>query len=341
VIASMLRLRWRSFAFPLPQPLVTARGVVSGKRGWLLRLEDGDGRLGWGEAAALEPGAMAQAIDAAIAGLSGHQPRAALEARLAPLPSPLPSPLPPPLAFALGQALAELEGLGSPQRGGWLAPPPSAQLLPAGAAALPALERLLSAGESAPASGSGPAAGPTVKWKVAALADGLERRLLEAILERLPARARLRLDANGGWDRATAWAWAERLRQEPRLQWLEQPLAPTDPAGLAALAALLPVALDESLRWDPRLRGRWTGWQVRRPALEGDPRPLLAALERGQPRWMVSTAFETGIGGRLLGHLAALQWRGPTPTAPGLAPGWGPSLPLLATDPALVWEAAG
>ena len=39
---------------------------------------------------------------------------------------------------------------------------------------------------------------PTLKWKVAAAADGLERRLLERLLDWLPADARLRLDANGG-----------------------------------------------------------------------------------------------------------------------------------------------
>jgi O-succinylbenzoate synthase len=55
---------------------------------------------------------------------------------------------------------------------------------------------------------------------------------------------------------------------------------------------------------------------------------------------MLSTSFETGIGRRLLEHLAALQADGPTPTAPGLAPGWRPEGPLFAADPQQVWEAA-
>ena len=84
----------------------------------------------------------------------------------------------------------------------------------------------------------------------------------------------------------------------------------------------------------------WPGWLVRRPALEGDPRPLLAALAAGSPRQMVSTALETGIGWRLVAHAAALQLRGPTPTAPGLAPGWRPEGGLFAADPLQVWEAA-
>jgi O-succinylbenzoate synthase len=103
----------------------------------------------------------------------------------------------------------------------------------------------------------------------------------------------------------------------------------------------VPVALDESLRLHPDwMAGGWQGWQVRRPLVEGDPRPLLAALRAGAPRLMLSTALETGIGQRFLHHLAGLQALGPTPTAPGLAPGWRPRGELFARDPETVWEAA-
>ncbi|MEN9540857.1 MAG: o-succinylbenzoate synthase, partial [Cyanobacteriota bacterium] len=84
----------------------------------------------------------------------------------------------------------------------------------------------------------------------------------------------------------------------------------------------------------------WSGWLVRRPLQEGDPRPLLQQLQVGLPRQMISTAFETGIGRRVVEHLAALQAQGPTPAAPGFAPGWQPDGPLFATDPERVWEAA-
>jgi len=323
---AMLELAWRPFVFRLPRQLVTAQGALAQKRGWLLRLQAADGRLGWGEAAPLEPqdprghGACA----AAIAALGPRLERQHLEQALPQLPGPL--------AFAFGLALAELEGLGSPAQGGWLAAPPSAELLPAGAAALTALDALLQ--KRPPCQGTPPF---TVKWKVAAGADAEERAVLEQLLARLPAGCKLRLDANGGWDRATAQAWAERLAAGPRLDWLEQPLSVADPQGLERLAALVPVALDESLMADPALAQRWSGWQVRRPASEGDPRPLLASLQSGTPNLCLSTAFETGIGRRLVAHLAALQAQGPTPTAPGLAPGWRPQGELFAADPERVW----
>ena len=79
---------------------------------------------------------------------------------------------------------------------------------------------------------------------------------------------------------------------------------------------------------------------MHRPALEGDPRPLLQALQAGSPRRAISTAFETGIGRRALEHLAALQWAGPTPCAAGLALDRQPPGDLASRDPQRVWGAA-
>ncbi len=341
-----LELRWRPFTLRLPRPLQTAAGRLEQKRGWLLRLENpASGGLGWGEAAPLNPADHA-AVAAALERLPASAGRAELERALIGLP--------PTLAFALGAALAELDGVVGPAAaGGWLAAPPSARLLPAGEAMLDAIAALQAVAGSGGAGTVPQTDLPlTVKWKVAAAADGLERRLLEHLLDWLPARARLRLDANGGWDRTTAAAWADRLVLEHRLDWLEQPLPASDLEGLERLAERVPVALDESLALRPAWRQRWRGWQVRRPSQEGDPRPLLRVLtgvgvpaggvpQAGPGGGMVfSTAFETGIGARWIAHLAALQARGAHPAAPGLAPGWLPPGGLLSPEPTLVWEAA-
>ena len=312
-----LELQVRPFAFDLTRPLRTAAGMIQLRRGWLLRLRADNGRIGWGEAAPLNPSYAEQneqAIRALPTQLTQHQ----LEGLLTKQPMPV--------AFALGAALAELDGIK------WLPAPEPAQLLPAGEAMLEQLELLVN---QACLDRS-----LTVKWKVAVEADALERRWLDQLLERLPSTAQLRLDANGGWNRATAKAWMEALVGDPRFAWLEQPLPPEDRLGLENLGERGPVALDESLERDPRLRDSWLGWQVRRPSLEGDPRPLLHQLQKGVPRRMVSTAFETGIGRRWLDHLAALQMDGPTPAAPGLAPGWCPAGPLFSADPQQVWMAA-
>ena len=319
-----LRLQHRRFRFALLQPLRTAAGELTERCGWLLRLDDDHGAVGWGEVAPLEQQQWLPCEDA-LTSLSDVVSKAQLEALLRHVPGAL--------GFGLGAALAELQGVvGAAGTQGWLKAPVPALLLPAGEAMLTALE--------AAAASAGGLEGRTFKWKVATEADPLERQLLEQLLQRLPPTARLRLDANGGWDRSTAQAWMHRLRADPRLAWLEQPLAVDDQAGLEQLAALGPVALDESLDQRPELRRSWSGWQVRRPALEGDPRLLLQELQVGVPQRMLSTAFETGIGRRWLEHLAGLQAQGPTPAAPGLAPGWTPSGALFSTDPEQVWAAA-
>ena len=318
-----LQLQIRPFRFALTQPLRTAAGVLRDRCGWLLRLESRDGRIGWGEISPLDQALLPRC-------------RRELEALPSPLTRQTLEPLLPRLSgvigFGFGGALAELDGLvGDRARRGWLMAPPGAELLPAGGLMLSHLERLLEQ--------RGRRRALTLKWKVAAEADRLERRWLEQLMERLPSTARLRLDANGGWDRTTALAWMRALAGDARFAWLEQPLAPEDRDGLESLAQQGPVALDESLAHDPRLRETWAGWQVRRPAVDGDPRPLLRDLQEGVPQRMVSTAFETGIGRRWLHHLAALQIQGPTPAAPGLAPGWCPAGPLFSDDPQVVWEA--
>jgi hypothetical protein len=132
--------------------------------------------------------------------------------------------------------------------------------------------------------------------------------------------------APAGYDALMVACWAAAPDQRP-------------PAAAVVVAMIDPRPFLFPARGVPRVM-RWPGWQVRRPLLEGDPRSLLAAFEAGQPRWMVSTALETGIGRRWVDHLAALQALGPTPTAPGLAPGWCPQGDLFSADPQLVWQAA-
>ena len=320
-----LQLAVRSYAYSLSRPLQTAAGRWQRREGWLLRLSCAvSGRVGWGEVAPMD---VEQRF--ACARALGQWTRSAhVECNRNQLEDLLPT-LPAEVRFALGAALAELDEVVQV----WLPAPRSACLLPAGAAMLPILDQLLA---------THPVGEPiTVKWKVAAADSELEWSLLPQLLERLPSTARLRLDANGGWERPEAERWAGAVQGDPRLDWLEQPLAVSDLKGLKALAQRVPVALDESLLLQPDLREHWSGWQVRRPLLEGDPRRLLRQLQEGRPQLMLSTVFETGIGFRWLALMAGLQQQGPTPVAPGLAPGWSPSGPLFSSDPAQVWAAAG
>ena len=148
-----LRLLRRRFRFALMQPLRTAAGELRERSGWLLRLDDHQGAVGWGEVAPLQPGQF-MACEQALASLPDELPQAHLEAELREAPGPV--------GFGLGAALAELQGVVGPAAPqGWLKAPAPALLLPAGEAMLSALE--------AAAASMGGLESCTFKWKVACL----------------------------------------------------------------------------------------------------------------------------------------------------------------------------
>ncbi len=323
----VLAFTTKPFAFELVRPLQTSQGFLKKRCGWLLRLEDSSGKSGWGEVSTFNLSKLKDFEDS-LDSLGSSPTREELEEHIKLNISA------PQVAFGIGACLAELDGLvGETAPGGWLKPSCSAFLINTSNDLLFDLEQLVERcnGDYLPL---------TLKWKVAVQPDDVELSLFNEMVELIPKNFRIRLDANGGWNRLRASRWVEHLFDEPRLEWIEQPLPVEDLEGLFLLDERLPVALDESLLFDPTLRISWKGWQVRRPIMEGDPRPLLRDLQNGFPLRTLSTSFETGIGLRWLHHLAALQQKGPTPTAPGLASGWCASSGLFSSDPELVWNAA-
>ena len=169
-----LQLLVRSFSFSLLQPLRTATGVVAKRRGWLLRLCDGDtGAVGWGEVAPLR---TEQWLHCKI--LMGALPEEVSRHQLEVLIHQGPGAF----GFGLGSALAELDGLvGDLSSQPWQEAPPPAHLLPAGDQMLMALDQVLM---DCPSSHS-----LTFKWKVATEASEREQRWLEQLLVRLPRNA--------------------------------------------------------------------------------------------------------------------------------------------------------
>ena len=118
-------------------------------------------------------------------------------------------------------------------------------------------------------------------------------------------------------DRANRWA--DILKDNKNIDWLEQPLCVDDIEGMKELNKKIPIALDESLLKFPTLIDEWKGWQIRRPSQENNPIKLLRELENKKALISISSSFETGIGKRWLYHLSSLQLQGPTPKVPGLA----------------------
>ncbi len=103
----------------------------------------------------------------------------------------------------------------------------------------------------------------------------------------------IRLDANGALDLATARAWVDFVRQESRIEFIEQPLA----VGHAGYTSLGPekVALDESFLTPAGLT--WKGPVVVKPMLVGDWDAFLAWRKADPQRAVTySSCFETAIG---------------------------------------------
>ncbi len=177
----------------------------------------------------------------------------------------------------------------------------------------------------------------TFKWKVGTLDRLSEEKILEKILSEINNKVKLRIDANGSWDREYANKWAEILRNNDNLDWLEQPLSEDDIEGLKELEKKVPVALDESIIKYPDLIKDWEGWQIRRPSQEINPLILLKELEEKRGFRVISTSFETGIGMRVLNHFSSIQLTGPTPKVPGLALKNFPKTTLFSNNPKDIW----
>ncbi|MCY4173317.1 MAG: hypothetical protein OXF25_04500 [Cyanobacteria bacterium MAG CAR3_bin_5] len=229
-------------------------------------------------------------------------------------------------AFALGSALWRLEQQrhrhNGPPRPDGTGGNPAAEpawstvgILPAGPPALTALERGLARGWRC------------WKWKIGALPWRQEQPLLAALLSRLASvEGELRLDANGRLKAAELAPWLEAAA-DPRIRWLEQPLAPTDPL-LERLLSDPPIpgvqlALDESLtqldQVEQLLRAPLNNRPllVIKPSQLGDPRRLAGLLRAWPGRCVVSTGFEGPLGRAMVHDLARLAAVGGSP-APGL-----------------------
>ena len=322
-----LTINIKPFSFQLTRKLITSQGIIHKKVGLLLQIKDSDGNCGWGEVSPFDKNEFKKSIES-LNLIGKKTTQDSIENYLCELQG-LGA-----LAFGLGASLADLE---SSPRGKLNFEgfdfTKSAYLLRTD---IDPFESIINYIDRTSKNKSS----CTIKWKVSNQKNKFkEEKTLQKILDILPQNFKLRIDPNGGWSRQKAQEWINELKNEPRLEWIEQPLPSKDIEGLFSLANQIPIALDESLVEFPCLRKMWKSWQIRRPALDGDPRLLLKEIEQENSQTVISTAFETGIGRRWVNHLAARQVKGGNPCAPGLAPGWCPKGPLFNNNPKLVWEA--
>ncbi len=311
-----MRWQYRRYAVDFRTPLRTGAGVWTRREGLIVRAEQEDGRVGWGEAAPVPAFGMETAAElaefaASLPTLTPAEVRPEISPRL------------PTLAHAVAAAAAEasvpLESTApAPGAAERVATLQVAALLPAGKAAVRAAAARLESEFR------------VLKWKVGVGDWRDEVGLLDELCALLPEGARLRLDANGAWDRRTAERWLERCAERP-IEYVEEPVG----AGLNAekrsdlllgLAADFPtpLALDESLvgegdleRW---LGAGWGGIYVVKPSLFADAAAACRRLRAAKAQVVFSSAMETAVGAKSALRLAFAE-AGAQPRAIGFGTG--------------------
>ena len=271
------RFSHRPYRLPLRTPLRTAHGPWTEREGIIVRLEEETGRMGFGEIAPIPwfgTETLAEADE--VCRKFGDKVD---EATLDLVPVKMGA-----VRFAL--AAARSRPVANPTASPRV---PLTALLPAGKAALAELPARLEAGWL------------SFKWKVGVETADQELGLLDELLEGLPGYAKLRLDANGAWDRKTAERWLARCADRP-IEFVEQPVAPADEDTLHGLAEDFPVtlALDESIvqlaearRWQAE---GWPGVFVIKPALAGPLEDIAAWIVATGADVVFSSAIETALG---------------------------------------------
>jgi len=297
-----LRLDSEVFEIETAYPFGIARGTHQRYRRVWVRLTDGDGVEGWGEA---DPswyyGETADTVMAALAAYGDVLPDdpfdlEAAESRLTATLKYNPS-----ARSALSAALHDLVGkrLGVPLWKLWGLDPAAAPLssFTIGLDTIEVIRRKVREA----------AAYPILKIKVGTPDD---RAVLQAVREETDKR--LYVDANAGWTLKEALQRMPLL-EEMGVEIVEQPLAPDDVDGLRVLraASRLPIIADESCKTAadvPRLAGAVDGVNIKlskcgslREALR-----IVHVARAHQMRVMIGCMMETSLGITAAAHLTPL-----------------------------------
>ncbi len=279
-----------------------ARGSTSAYRRVWVRVCDADGAEGWGEAApSAYYGETADTVVAALRALAPALPADPLELEAAEAAMARAAPGNASARAAVSAALHDLAGkrLGVPLWKLWGLDP--AQAPPS------SFTIGLDTPEAVRAKVREASSYPLLKIKVGTPDDAA---ILRAVREETDKP--LRVDANAGWTAEQAIARLPLL-EEMRVELIEQPVAPDDLEGLAAVhrVSRIPIVADEACRTSadvPRLAGVVDGVNIKlakcgslREALR-----MVAVARAHHLSVMVGCMIETSLGITAAAHLTPL-----------------------------------
>ncbi len=287
------QLQFHPYRHRFRQPLRTSRGIWQIREGIIISLSDRAGRVGKGEIAPVPwfgSETMARALE-----FCRQLGKNVTRATIASIEDVLPA-----CQFGFESALTQLEQEKKKDEEKYKQEAVTfkslnySYLLPAGAAALENCRTLLE--------NSNNNTSITFKWKIGVKPLAEEIAILQQLTQILPAKAKLRLDANGGLTVEEAQTWLEVADRIAAVEFLEQPLSPEQLETMLSLSKnyATPLALDESvanLRQLIRCYERgWRGIFVIKAAIAGSPRRLRQFCQQYLLDAVFSSVFETPIG---------------------------------------------
>ncbi|MEC4986818.1 MAG: o-succinylbenzoate synthase [Oscillatoria sp. PMC 1068.18] len=277
----MYSFTFRNYQRKFRQPLQTSHGSWEVRKGIILRLVDEKGNVGWGEIAPLPwfgSENLAQAEE--FCRQLGKQITAD---NLAKIPDSLPA-----CQFGFNSAQENCQPDSVCLSDNLVTN--NCYLLPAGKKALTTWQTGWKQGKS------------TFKWKIGVGEITEEIATFRQLSQALPPTAKLRLDANGGLNLATAKQWLKALDAAGNVEFLEQPLPPPQFEEMLHLDAefVTAIALDESVATLKQLQQcyskGWRGIFVIKAAIAGSPQSLRQFCRENQIDPVFSSVLETEIG---------------------------------------------
>lgn len=279
VRGGMHRFQYKAYRRSFARPFSNARDDFPKREGLIVRVEDRDGRVGFGEAAPL-PSFGTESFVSALAAAEALEESVTFEQVLPQLRAY------PSLHWACETALemAREEGRWAEIEKPW----PVSGLVPdlhdlAGVEAKLQLHF------------------PCLKFKIGKTSALEEMRALDRVIERCDGRVKLRLDANGMLTVRSAREWLEWAAELP-IEFIEQPLETGSEDGMRRLGEDFPtpLALDETIADVDDLKrfrdAQWPGLFVIKPSVCGSCRLLVDELSNGAADCVFSSSLETKVG---------------------------------------------
>lgn len=270
---------FRPYRRSFKRRLSTSHGIWKVREGIILRLIDHTGRVGWGEIAPI-PWFGCETLEQALH-FCQQLPQKITTEIIFSIPDALPA-----CQFGFESAADTRQGQSIES-----SPSPIACscLLPTGEAALQAWQTLWHQGHR------------TFKWKIGVAPIEDELKLFRQLMQALPPDTQLRLDANGGLSQQEAQQWLNVADEAGRVEFLEQPLPPTQLDAMLELSHLYrtPIALDESVATLNQLQAcydkGWRGIFVIKAAIAGSPQRLRQFCQTYTIDTVFSSVLETAI----------------------------------------------